>query len=1681
MILSVFWAVLVGVQVAPGQDVNLKQFQGDLRAIGADAGNRIVGSDGYYRTAEYLRDQMTTLATANPAVQVQEQAFEMMVPVTKTATLTDAAGKVVNIYPLWPAFVRANTTPVGGIRGKLVYCKSAHLDEIDPAAINGQIAVLDAAAQDRWVQAAYFGASAIVILGSANTDNFDLRNQELSVPINVPRFYLPPGETAEAIRAGKLSGEVVLDADVRWQRKQAVNFYVLVKPAKAMPTGWQGELAPAAIAISVPYESSSLVPDLSPGASQAVNTAAALAMLRDAAAHPPARPMLFCFGGGDSIQFRATREMLMTFADQPHSWRDALNDEDVGVSKLEPIAEAQLARLNEVRDDPTKLNVSADRELLDRLTKMVETDQADCQDELLRLRTGRSSLTGAAALQVTQALELKQQVLSHLRFLLQKKPASLRDADRDMDLAKKYVAQAIERLSPANQADDQHRGLVQDYHVRTALLQRRIDLHMWLAKQLGLPADPDTRNNSGRLIELLIALDLSDRGVRVAPLTLGSFQRVGQIGQIQDYKEWLHKLTDAAAAKDPTAAWFNPIASRLDLVEPLSNSHSPQSWLGGALPIGSELSLAWGIPGLTLATCDDCRPLRDTPNDVLKLAADGSIVSPDIAAITPQLGAVWQLIRHAVDDATFRSTQELPWQRNNDVRGQVVGLSPNRPVPDLPRPGYLVASFYGYNGNSILIPRRIPYTPGIRRDEIVSCDGDGMYFLEGLPKLGGELINFGIEAFRIRPEDRGRISGASDIGQQAGALKYYANLTWQVTPLRSVVFDCSEFSLTGLYDPRFLQDLSDVIILDARRNDTPQRYNILISMQMMAGFVEPGSTNCLLFRYGRVGNRLVLLNMPPVQDDPVKSGANTDLGQGFTSEEFRGLGPLSLQTARDFYQLNSYRINRDAEAGFTNALIDDLHHNRAFVQYQAAAKAQAGQSDNAGQPATAADVTAHANSAWANEARVYSAVNDLNDDVVHAAIFLLLLCVPFSFCMERLLIGAPSIYKQITYAFLIFIVMTAALWSFHPAFKISSSPLIIILSFAIIFMSLVVISVVYGKFDTELKKIRSGRGTAEGASLARTSVLMSAVLLGIANMRKRKFRTALTSITIVLITFAVLCFTSSSTFLDITTLSTGFMPRVPSLMLRQRGSRPMPAAVLENLRAVLPGQKLVEHWWNLNAWDAKEVINVVSLPDGPGGKPVVFAAPAMLGLSPGESQLSAIADVIGTDRFAHLENGETNIAYISFDMAQQLKVAEGGTIFIAGNRLKVAGIFDAARMDNEVQMLDGEQITPLDYATAPMDTQGKSLTDNGEEALDLDSDASVTELSTSFDHISASKVVIVPAALSRRLPNASLRSVGLRLDDYAKVKPTAKDLAERFATAIFAGYEDGVRMVAANNSLPQVSGAAVAVPLAIAGLIIFNTMMGSIAERKREIHVYTSLGLAPMHVGALFVAEALTYGLIGTVFGYIIGQGVGTLMNQFHLLGNVTLNYSGTSAMMTMGLILLIVLMSALVPARLASQIAAPSIERNWRVPLPKDGEIMAHLPFTINKTAADGALAYLAEFFDAHKEGSIGKFSAGDVEPFIFEDEQKRTSRGLKTVIWLTPFDLGVRQHFMLLIHPGQFEDIYEVQVVLGRLSGDDSSWYRMNRSFLTELRKQFLQWRSLSPQRMLQYVEDSKRLFAR
>jgi uncharacterized protein YdbL (DUF1318 family) len=1657
VLLLALLVVLAGRSSSASAEVDASAFEADLRAIvneqaGGLPQSRVVGSDGYRRTVDYVAGELTKLGDR---VEVRRHEYTVVVPRTRSATLATPDGRTHALFPFWPAGVRLNATPSGGVRGRVVYLKEVAPDEIKPASVKGQIAAIEASAGSRWTQAAYFGASAILVLGNERTTDFDLRAHELSVPVNLPRFYVPPGELADAIRAGRLPGDVVVSAAADWVPATATNLYAYIKPSAPKPPGWERTTPPAAITYSVPLDATGLVPDLASGAGQAVQTAAGLALARELVRAPVPRPVLIAFTGADGVAQLGTRNLFMALADPPAKWRAKLDLLAVD----EQAVFDQIDRLRDVQGSPASLGTrDADRPLVDRIRKLVETDATLQQEALFKYRVLPHDQRTDAIKKHVAELEDNQIRLSGVRYAFEQRPADL-ELPENRELAQHYLARMMVRLAGDAKGAT---GLRQNYTARRATLERRIDIYTWLAGLLGRSADPDPKANNSRLIEVLIALDLSDDGVRVGPMFYGNTQRVSNISQIQEFNDWYAR--QRPAGQTAAAPWLVAVSGVMDL-EPFGAARTPVSWLGGPLMIGSELGTAWGVPAFSMITLDDARRRRDTPNDTLANLPPEKLHG----VILPQLQAISAMNRAALYDPKFVGPAELKWD-TNEVAGQAVSLAAGRPVPDLPREGFYATYSYVNHGNG-KIPALNGWSPslGLRRIELVPTDAEGRFLIEGAPRTGG-FFNWAIQVFRFAP-GTGAITGTTDFGKGGSEIKWFADIRQTNDTVRSVVFDCAEFSLFGLYDPRFLQTLGEVVPLDARRNAEPQKFSFMIRDEMMAGFVEPSIRALLLFRYGRVGNRLMLLNV----DLSNKSGTVGEGAEGYTVNELNNLGALSLATVEDFATLDGKRLADYRKAGVTSDLVDALHKEAATRL--AAAKEAFARDDGAG-------VVANANAAWADEARVYQAAQDMATDVVRAAIFLLLLCVPFAFCMERLLVGTPNIYKQIGGAGAIFAVMAAALWSFHPAFKISSSPLVIILAFAIILMSGVVMWVIYSRFDTELKRIRSGRGTSEGTSFARASVLMSAVMLGIANMRKRKFRTALTSITIVLITFAVLCFTSASRFVGTTALPTGVESAHPGLMLRQRGFRPMPSLVLDNLTAALgKDMRFAQRWWNVNPWDPNSQLHIVAGGGaGTGGAPPrVFAAQALLGLTAEEAEVSGVADVLGKDKFARLAT-ETNLIFLSDAIAEQLQVKEGDTVKIAGCDLTVAGVFDADAFDQRVVTLSGESLAPLKYSSGALDAGGRRLSDAGLEDLDFSADVSASETAGgAYEHLSSTRFAIIHADVARTLPAASLRSVAMRAPSFAAVAPLADEITRRFAVTTFAGYEDGVKLVAASN-LASVSGAGqVAVPLAIAGLIVFNTMMGSIAERRREIHVYTSLGLAPVHVGALFIAEAMTYGLIGTVFGYVIGQGVGTALLHLGWLGGVTLNYSGSSAMLTMGLILFIVLLSALVPARLASKIAAPSIERSWRVPLPKDDEIRATLPFTINRTAAEGALAFLADFFAAHQEGSIGKFSAGKVEAFaIDEDTDGRPSRGLKTVIWLTPFDLGVRQHLMLIVHPGEYPEIYEVQVFLQRLSGDDGNWYRMNRTFLTELRKQFLAWRSLSPQRMLDYVEESKALFA-
>ena len=560
--------------------VDENQFTRDVKAIAAFP-TRMPGTPGYRDAAAYLQQQITALNN----VQLRRHVYPIMVPFTESATIVIPGQPAENIYPLWPAGIRLNATPAEGITGRLVYCRNAELKDIVPAELNGQIAVLETTSGQNWTNAVNMGAQAILLLGTAQTSNIDLRAHEVPIPVNFPRFYVPPGPLADAIRAKRVTTSITLRASVSWRKVLAVNYYALVKPVAPPATGTE---PPAALGITVPFDSSSLVPDLAPGASQAVQTACALGLLRDLSARPPPRPVLFCFTGADSIAFLGSRNLYMALSDVPATWTSEIND----LTSRQTDAEHQLQRVRQVLNAPKSLDIYNDRALINRLSKIVETRAMFVQERLFEVRDVNQSTQTPAIVTERRDLEARQAMLSRLEFAFKQNPAALTTPE----LATETSAVCRQCIDDLGGSIETHRdGLVQDLVQRRELLEDRVDLYHWLANAEGRNPDPQVGADNEWLIELMVGLDLTDRAYHAGPMNFGRFAHSSTVADIQHYSEWFTSAQQKYDDGQANYGWFREVDGKVDLT-PLSNALAPTSWMPGSQSIPSEMGQAWGMP-----------------------------------------------------------------------------------------------------------------------------------------------------------------------------------------------------------------------------------------------------------------------------------------------------------------------------------------------------------------------------------------------------------------------------------------------------------------------------------------------------------------------------------------------------------------------------------------------------------------------------------------------------------------------------------------------------------------------------------------------------------------------------------------------------------------------------------------------------------------------------------------------------------------------------------------------------------------------------------------------------------------------------------------------------------------------------------------------------------------------------
>ena len=913
-------------------------------------------------------------------------------------------------------------------------------------------------------------------------------------------------------------------------------------------------------------------------------------------------------------------------------------------------------------------------------------------------------------------------------------------------------------------------------------------------------------------------------------------------------------------------------------------------------------------------------------------------------------------------------------------------------------------------------------------------------------------------------------------------------------------------------------------------------------------FTPPGSRLKLLFAGGLAGNDAILLNLPGPSaysaeaaasaakagqpsapgaqaTDEAPKPAASPTGLGFLAEKAENFIYLTAyQMAKDMYRLDADRLETLKATAIFKKNVWDLHA-QAGVYLAAAERALRAKHYDRFECETGL--------ALGLEGRVYPDVRGTAHDVVRGVIFYFALLLPFVIFAERLLINYVDIRKKLTAIGAIFVFSYLLLRLVHPAFRLSKAPIIILDGFFMVVASLWTVWYLILKFQTVMEHLKRRVLTIHRADVARASAAMAAFVLGISNMRKRKVRTLLTAFTLILLTFTILSFTSFETMpARMLRIKTSVKAPYTGLLVRGLNWAPMSEFQVYDLENFFQVEGLISapRSWLVNRdptqelrLDIKRVTensteatgNEVRTLSSPSPRMV---ASAMLGLSPQEDSLSGVA----TKYLAHgvwFDPAAPDWPFVCIlptGMMENLRLEpeDIGTaqILVLGRRLRVVGSLNTRTKAGEKRFfefedLDEEPLTPVDFVeqqykmAAGAEGEGPSLTATGETDVEAFLAQKGKQKGESlYIHMDPDRVLIVPNELCLKL-GGTLRSIAAGpAEAHAPIlsagvtvgrsfEQSLRLFGSRVNMALYAGVEGFVHRVATRSSLSMSGLQGLVVPILIAALIVFNTMLGAVYERVGEIKVYASVGLAPIHIAALFFAESCVFAVVGAMVGYLLGQFVSfVLMRVPWLMEGISLNYSSVSAVWSALLVIVVVLASTAYPAHMAGKLSVPDETRKMVLPKPASDVWDIRFPFTVSSKEALGVMAYLREYFQSNDEDSTGAFTAHNTRMFRGDSAQApgiqehggesaeapaEIAAGqepgtlhpiivLNSDVWVAPLDMGISQSVSIASVPDSEEpEITYLFFRIARKSGEFATWHRMNLGFLRDLRKQLLIWR--------------------
>ncbi|MFB0558586.1 MAG: FtsX-like permease family protein [Candidatus Bathyarchaeia archaeon] len=401
------------------------------------------------------------------------------------------------------------------------------------------------------------------------------------------------------------------------------------------------------------------------------------------------------------------------------------------------------------------------------------------------------------------------------------------------------------------------------------------------------------------------------------------------------------------------------------------------------------------------------------------------------------------------------------------------------------------------------------------------------------------------------------------------------------------------------------------------------------------------------------------------------------------------------------------------------------------------------------------------------------------------------------------------------------------------------------------------------------------------------------------SMRRRRLRFLLTlaSIAVLVMSFVSLTSFSEGYGLIVSRVS-GRTSNIEAVLLRSKG--------YEDIEPVFISQMDAD-----SGWLERQPESLVVSPKAenfPSSWPIAMlnGTPVwgVLGIEPSlEASMTGIAHALMDGEFPSGDG-----VAISEALREEIGVEIGDTLWLSGTNVELVGVLDDGALSS-LREIEGSYFLP-----------GKlvNLSPEGEVPRYV------------VEPCEPSEIVVLHISRAVKILTVGISRVAIKVREGLD----AKDFAERLALErdywAWAASADGVYYARLGSYL-EGKGLPLVVPWGIVVLNVVVTMLNSMYERRKEIHILSSVGLNPAQIAAIFVAEATIIGLTAGGLGYLAGLGFYKGLGFLRLALEVRQKVSAVWSIASIGIAMTAVLMGAL-SALKGSVVITPSLMRKWRI-----------------------------------------------------------------------------------------------------------------------------------------------------